>query len=259
MTYITQIKEWHAPVAITPVYERLLNAMGTEEFGSTVRDSVFSFTNGARRVYLFEATGREDSSLLYFSCEPGVAEMFPAYNNHYMRLDPLADAYNAARKVSDTVLLRVRPRDIASPGLRQQFYDKAGIVERISIIQRGETSWRGMNVARHQSDGEFGDSELAVLVGLASFVLPMLSTGARNNRPAQHLTVSQLEDRFASRYESLTKRERQVCARAAIGMSVEATAIDLGIAKTSVLTYRRRAYHRLQVTSPFELSSLVTH
>jgi len=42
-------------------------------------------------------------------------------------------------------------------------------------------------------------------------------------------------------------------------MTVEATALDLGIAKTSVLTYRKRAYQRLQVTSPFELCALVTH
>jgi DNA-binding CsgD family transcriptional regulator len=71
--------------------------------------------------------------------------------------------------------------------------------------------------------------------------------------------VTQLEDRFASRFARLTLRERQVCARAAIGMSVEATALDLDIAKTSVLTYRRRAYQRLGVTSPFELCALVTH
>ncbi len=242
-----------------PAYERLLNAMGTEEFGSTVRDSVDAFTNGARRIYLFEATGPEESSLHYFSCEPGVAELFPAYSSHYMRVDPATDCYSAARAVSDTVLLRVRPRDIASPGLRRRFYEAAGIIERVSIIQRGETTWRGMNVARHASDGEFGDSELTALVGLASFVLPMLSVGRGTRRAQKQLTVAQLEGRFASRYPKLTERERQVCARAAIGMSVEATALDLDIAKTTVLTYRRRAYHRLEITSPFELSSLVTH
>jgi hypothetical protein len=42
-------------------------------------------------------------------------------------------------------------------------------------------------------------------------------------------------------------------------MSVDATAADLGIAKTSVLTYRQRAYQRLQIASPFELCALVTH
>lgn len=255
MTYITRIKQLRAPVAIMPVYERLLRAMGTEDFGSMVRDSVVAFTNGARRVYLFEATGPADSSLHYFSCEPSIAEMFPAYNSQYLRQDPITDGYAAAPAISDTVLLRVRPQDIASPGLRRRFYDQSGIVERISIIQRGERSWRGMNVSRHASDGAFSDAELTALVGLASYALPMLSAGQK----PQPLSAAQLESRFANRYPALTLRERQVCARAAIGMSVEATALDLDLAKTSVLTYRRRAYHRLQVTSPFELCSLVTH
>jgi DNA-binding CsgD family transcriptional regulator len=259
MPDIIRIEDWHAPLGIVPIYERLLQTMGTEEFGSTVRDAVISITNGARRIYLFEATGRQDSSLHYFSCEPGVAEMFPAYSHHYMRLDPAGDCYRAASAVGDTVLMRVRPRDIASPGLRRQFFDEAGILERISIIQRGQDAWRGMNVARHLRDGELGDGELTSLVGLASAVLPMLSASRGARRPGRQLTVGQLETRFANRYPDLTEREAQVCARAAIGMSVEATAIDLGIAKTSVLTYRRRAYHRLQVTSPFELSSLVSH
>ena len=41
-------------------------------------------------------------------------------------------------------------------------------------------------------------------------------------------------------------------------MSVEETALDLAIAKTSVLTYRQRAYQRLGVTSPIALCALVT-
>ena len=78
---------------------------------------------------------------------------------------------------------------------------------------------------------------------------------ARSYAPAKSL----LEERFAARCPALTPRERQVCARAALGMSVEATALDLAIAKTSVVTFRQRAYRRLGVTSPFELCRLVAN
>src|SRR6185437_11095940 len=97
------------------------------------------------------------------------------------------------------------------------------------------------------------------LVGLACLLLPMLPLNRKRQPGPLSLSVPPLEDRITSRYGSLTTRERQVCARAAIGMSVEATALDLGIAKTSVLTYRQRAYQRLKVTSPFELCALVTN
>lgn len=259
MSDITQIKDWRTPATMGVVYEKLLAAMGTEEFGSTVRDSVMTVTAGARRIYLFEATGREDNSLQYFFCEKDLVDLLPTYSKFYLRLDPVCDAYRAAPDCSDMAMLRIRPSDILSPGFRRRFFDDAGIVERLSLIQRGADGWRVMNVARHVSDGCFSDEEIGSLVSLASLALPMLPLNRKRAAPQQQLSVSQLEDRFARRYDRLTLRERQVCARAAVGMTVEATALDLGIAKTSVLTYRQRAYQRLNVTSPYELCSLVTH
>ncbi|HEY6924292.1 MAG TPA: LuxR C-terminal-related transcriptional regulator [Steroidobacteraceae bacterium] len=259
MSDIRQITDWRAPTSMGAAYERLLSSIGTEEFGSTVRDSVMSVTAGARRIYLFEATGRQETTLQYFFGEPGLADLFPAYLKSYLRLDPVGEAYRAAPACSNVALQRVYPTDIASPGFRRRIFDDAGIIERVSVIQRGPDSWRAMNVARHASDGCFSDTELGSLVSLACLLLPMLPLNRKRGSGRLTLSVAQLEERFASRYGSLTQRERQVCARAALGMSVEATALDLGIGKTSVLTYRQRAYLRLKVTSPFELCALVTH
>ena len=259
MSNIRQIKDWHAPTTMAAAYERLLASIGTADFGPTVRDSVMSVTAGARRIYLFEATGPEDTSLQYFHGEPGLVELFPAYRKWYLRLDPVGDAYRAAPECSDVVMQRIQPSDIVPAGFRRRFFDRAGIVERISIIQRGADAWRAISVARHVSDGCCSDAELGSLIGLACLVLPMLPLHRKKRSAQLPLTVAQLEARFALRHPSLTPRERQVCARAALGMTVEATAFDLGVAKTSVLTYRQRAYERLGVTSPFELCALVTH
>jgi DNA-binding CsgD family transcriptional regulator len=256
---IRQITDWQASTTMGAVYERLLAAIGTDEFGPTVWDSVLSVTAGARRIYLYEATGPEDTSLQYFHGEPGLVELFPAYRKWYLRLDPVGDAYRAAPECSNVVMQRIQPSDIDSPGFRRRFFDDAGIVERISIIQRGTDNWRAINVARHASDGCCSDEELRSLIGLACLVLSMLPLNRKRRAAPVPLSAAQLEERFAHRYSSLTLRERQVCARAAVGMSVEATALDLGIAKTSVLTYRQRAYQRLGVTSPIELCALVTH
>ena len=259
MAEIRSITEWRMPPLLQGAYARLLSATGTEEFGSTVRDCILGATAGARRLYLFEAQGRDQSSLQYCFCEPGLTRLLPAYTDRYLRLDPVWEAYGAAPCDGDMALLRIRPADIPSLSFRRQFFDEPGIVERVSVIQRSRDEWRVVNVARHAQDGRFSDDELSALVGIASLALPMLPFNRRCKPDAPQLSVAQLEDRFAARFDELTLRERQVCARAAIGMSVEATALDLAIAKTSVLTYRRRAYHRLQVTSPFELCSLVTH
>jgi DNA-binding CsgD family transcriptional regulator len=256
---VMQIRHWGAPTTAGAVYEQLLGAIGTAGFGTVVRDSVMSLTAGARRIYLFEATGREDSSLQYFFGEPGLVDLFPAYRRWFLRQDPVCDAYQAAPACCDVALQRIRPPAIASPDFRRRIFDDAGIIERISVIQRGGDSWRVMNVARHASDGYFSDEELDALVGLACLALPMLPHNRQRQSGPSPLTVAALEERFASQFESLTLRERQVCARAAIGMSVEAAATDLGIARTSVLTYRQRAYQKLRIRSPFELCALVTH
>lgn len=114
-----------------------------------------------------------------------------------------------------------------------------------------------MNIARHRSEGYFADIELANIVGLACLALPMLALDRQQPDSRNSLTVEKLEERFELAYPQLPPRERQVCARAAIGMSVEGTALDLDIGQASVMTYRKRAYGRLGVTSPFELCSLV--
>lgn len=258
MTNIRQITDWCAPAHLAATYEKLLAATGTDAFGATVRDSVLALTAGARRIYLFEAAAdRETSSLHYFFGESKLVELFPAYERWYLRQDPIGDAFSATPTSNDVALQKVRPADIESKSFRRRFFDDAGIVERISIVQRTADGWRGINVARHASNGYCSDLELGSLIGLAYLVLPMLPSN-RTARSRTQLTPAQLERRFAEHY-GLPLREQQVCARAALGKSVEATAAELGIAKTSVLTYRRRAYQRLSIGSAAELCALVTH
>lgn len=258
MSYIRKIEEWRAPVSMGAIYERLLETTGTERFGTAIHDAVMTVTGGARRIYLFEATGRENSDLQYFFCEPRLEAMLPAYSQHYHNIDPVCDAYSAAPCISDIAIQRIRPEDISSEEFRRRFFDQAGIVERVSIIQRGAHAWRVINVARHRSTGIFSDGELDALLGLARLALPMLPLNRRRAQ-AQSPSTQHVEGRLHHLFPNLTRREQEVCARATMGMSVEATAIDLGIAKTSVMTYRKRGYQRLGITSVHELCALVAH
>jgi len=259
MAQLIQVEDCNAYTPMGGHYEKLLASIGSEDFGKDVRDAIMSSAGGARRLYLFEATSRDDNDLHYSFCEPEVAALFPAYTKLYQPLDPICDVYNHVSRKSSLAIFRVRPSDICSTSFRRQFYDEPAILERLSIIQRGGDSWRVMSVSRHRSEGYFSDDEVGAILSLACLALPMLPLNRERRRQPQRLSVSQLEERFLARHPLLTRREGQVCARASLGMTVEATALDLGIAKSSVLTYRKRAYHRLGVTSPFELCALVTH
>ncbi|HEU4651961.1 MAG TPA: helix-turn-helix transcriptional regulator [Croceibacterium sp.] len=258
MADIWRVTDWRLTATIGPAYEQLIGAIGSEDFGATVRHCVDSLTAGVRRLYLFDASGPGADELRYFHCEPRIAALLPAYSQRYKRLDPIGVLYGAAQRRGDLVVQRIRPSDIGSTGFRRQFFDEPGIVERLSLFLRHKDGWRGLNLARHASQGPFSGQELDAVSALARLALPMplaRPAGARDTP----LTAVQLEDRFARRCPSLTARERQVCARAALGLSVEATATSLGIARTSVVTFRQRAYRRLGATSPTELLGLVAN
>ena len=79
MAELNQIKYVRPTVAMGSVYEKLLDAMDSEKFGSTVLDSLNEITAGVRRLYLFEATSKVENQLQYYFCEPSVVDLFPAY------------------------------------------------------------------------------------------------------------------------------------------------------------------------------------
>jgi DNA-binding CsgD family transcriptional regulator len=259
MSEIRQIGHDSAAARLSVAYESILRALGSPHFGTRVHEAALSLTSGVRRLYLFEAKTPDDTSLHYFCGEPGLESLFPVYRKWYLRQDPVSDAYRAAPSCTDMALQRVRPMHITSPSFRRRVFDEGGIIERISVIQRGPDAWRVMSIARHASDGCCSDAEIKALVELAGIVLPMLPQSHQHGSGPAPLPVPELEQRFAGRFPDLSQRELQVCARAAAGMDVGATAADLGIARTSVLTYRQRAYHRLHVTSALALRALVTH
>ena len=225
-----------------------------------MRDSVLSRDGGRSPNLLVRSDGLRAQRLAVFVLRARDCRAFPAYRKWYLRLRP--GRRRVLRRRRDTATSRCNAcgrRTLLRPSFRRRFFDDAGIVERISIIQRGADAWRVINVSRHASDGRCSDrgNRLAdrSCVPRAAHAAAQPS-GAHAPAPP---TVRELEERFADRCTGLTARERQVCARAALGLSVEGTALDLDIGKTSVLTYRQRAYQRLRVTSPFELCALVTH
>ena len=67
-----------------------------------------------------------------------------------------------------------------------------------------------------------------------------------------------LETLFASGapFARLTNREKQVCLRIVSGLGSEAISADLDIGLHSTLTYRKRAYEKLGISSQNELFAI---
>ena len=242
---------------MSAAYDALAGAVGGASFNATLVAAIRKVAL-LDRLYLFNFAGPKAIHLQiaeYETVHPPTQH--DVYVSDYMPVDPILGAIRRAVEPGHLVLLRVGPQDIQQLRYRQAL-KSADIVERVSIVRRDSGQWQCLNVARGRAKGPFAHDELVHLANFARLVLPLTSRHSElvQSMPVR-LTVTDLERRFAALNLGLTSREIEVCARAAFGLTVEGTALDLNIGRASVLTYRKRAYARLSVTSVNELCKLV--
>lgn len=186
-----------------------------------------------------------------------VAEVQRAYLNGLYRFDP-----NLSPPADSRVAVRHLRRDaIAHADYRETCFERAGLLERLSVAAGGEGQLVLLNLYRLDASGPFAAVEAAAIEELAPFLAALavkhvgtLGMLLRSRDRADR--IGALAARLHALDGRLTLRERDVLSRVMLGMTSEGIALDLGIGLNTVLTYRKRAYARLGVTSQAELFSL---
>ena len=267
---------WHvqeAPLtgAVLSAYRDLIDDFGGSDgphgpHGPAPHGGIDRAINAIAPIDRFYVSERKDLTqsprLIAYRVENVLADGVADYMDRYFRRDPVAKAVEAAIDDGATVVLRVGPEDITESEYRDRFFDRPAIVERLSFVQRRSSRWLIMNVARRAPLPRFSEEEVGSLASLSQLLLP-LAVRQAELEPARGradvLSVEVIEHRFAERFPALSGRERQVCARTVIGMTSEATALDLGVGIGSVQTYRKRAFQRLEICSAIQLAHLIMH
>lgn len=127
------------------------------------------------------------------------------------------------------------------------------------VLFAGEVgSVYAVHASRDADTGGFPDDELRSWAK-AAVLLRQVIRQRPGARPARSVgeRVDRADAMLQSRAVRLSLRERQVVARIACGMTNDGIAADLGVSPATVLTLRRRAYVKLQISSCVELSWLV--
>ncbi|MDH7971912.1 helix-turn-helix transcriptional regulator [Sphingomonas sp. AR_OL41] len=257
MTLLRRIEADPIVPEVLPAFLAALRMVGCAGFYRTfIR--VLKDTVPVDRLYLIE--GAAGAVPLIAETEPEKPPV-PAstYISQFLPSDPLQAAIDMVRDPAAVVRLQVSPRDIVVPRYRAML-ERAGVVERVSFVQQHDKAWRCLTVVRRAPSAAFGAAELDWLGGFFRLATALIDRHRLLvGEVVQHRAdrIAELEARFTLGFPALTPRETQVCARAAIGVSIEGAALDLGIGISSVLTYRKRAYRRLGVTSAYELARLV--
>jgi DNA-binding CsgD family transcriptional regulator len=120
----------------------------------------------------------------------------------------------------------------------------------LAINQVREDSSIRLNFFR--ADG-FGSDHRAWILNSIDLLMPLLwrHEAALQARPVD--LRAEFRRRLAQRNPGLSGRELDVCMLIAVGLSSEGIGLELGISLNTVLTYRKRAYARLGISSQNEL------
>jgi DNA-binding CsgD family transcriptional regulator len=179
--------------------------------------------------------------------DPRLAQAAVAYIDQVFRHDPnlklIADAAHLRGKV---VIRSLKPADIRVRAYRE-VYLAAGILHRVSLLTGTQgQALATLNLYRTQGRGEFSARDLA---RIESVSLPLAAIVRRHVELLVQTasSVDAWRQRLKVVRHDLSFRELEVAAGMLAGKTLREIATLLGVAHSTAITYRERAYRRLGV------------
>lgn len=178
------------------------------------------------------------------------------YARGFVGRDPLLSAH--LDSIDDFVAAGLTTAEIGDDAYRQRLFRDAGLASKIAILSRhgGRALYINLYFRAASGAGEAAIERLAASGRMFAACLHKhedLTGGSFRSGTAR----GRVEGFLGERFPALSARERAVAASIACGHSVEAIALELGLARSSIITFRRRAYAKLGIGSRGELFAQV--
>ena len=241
MPHATQVQSQSWQPALTA---SLIDSLGRPEFPQALLHAIAGVVPadvcgafrigtgaGARATCLLTAS-RLDAAAARLSGE--------RYAAGYWQHDP---AFQAAGRTGAT-LLRLSWDAIRHTAFRTECYVTPQMIERMSIVSPGADGSRLLlSIFRRRSSGFFTENEAARWAQAAPvFAACVLKHAGLTERGT-----------CSTDGVGLSGRERDVAARLAAGQTLKAIGMELGLALSTIETFRKRIYRKLGVASRVEL------
>lgn len=261
MIVVNRIQCWHQSSRIFHEVAPLVSGIGRDSFA----DAVFGLFNPVIRidhVSLFRLVGGREIDVLATASAPRhpvSPEAGECYLRRFAHLDPVRAFPSPSSRDNAGLFLQFNAKDIHDPSYRRDCYEAVGLEQRISLSVSYQHFGYQVNLYRLRGGTPFASSAQAQqFMQFSSLVIPIFARHAEllTSGPqlgAMHLSLERIRERIAALGEKLSPREIEVCARALCGQSIDATARELRIARTSVITYRQRAYAKLGISCHSQL------
>jgi DNA-binding CsgD family transcriptional regulator len=209
--------------------------------------SIFVFPTPDRPIFI----GTDSSN------SPRLAQLAAEHyaSGHY-RDDPNVELLFDRDREPGVSVTYMRRDEITRPFYRMWCYDRAQILDRLSLLTTTEQG-HSMSISFYRAtrSGEFSDAERDALVDFGPLVraVTMRHIGLPGS---QERNVDTLMVLTRERFPHLSRRETETVAGVVGGLTAQQIGDWLGIAPTSVITHRKRAYAHLGVANQRELVAL---
>lgn len=239
-------------VSHAPDIGHLIGELGNAAFPNKLFSEVRKLCGCAHFVAL--ASGPREPIKVIFATNEGPArlahETAEKYIADHWRYDPV----NALlpKLQSTDVSVRTTPRDIGSGQYRKDCYSQPKLSERLSLLRRRNGITSRLHLYRANGTGSFSEREIDAVADLSEVLFALVAKHSEIARVYTD-TPTDLRQCLLMMTPDMPRRELDVCIGIARGQTSEAIALSLGISANTVLTYRKRAYARLRITSANEL------
>lgn len=240
---------------------RIISAAGTDGYGEACF-RLLEQVLGVDHWALFRYPGGTSISCLASASATKVVEARVNIDKFVGRCHNFDPSLPAIRRqwLEQPCLVTMEIGDIENLEYRQCF-EATNVRERLSYVTRTADGLYQLNVYRCRRRRGFSQPEMRMFATLGSLILATTLQHEARRPPvsdaAAPMTLDVLQQRLAALPEGLSERECEVCARAVAGITIEGTALDLDIRKTSVITYRQRAYQKLGISSLNQLVAML--
>lgn len=237
----------------------LIKSVGTKQYGAEVLATLAAHIQvDSAIIFRFERERLPCIQDLATSCSrSNLDRTAQTFVQTFSHLDPNANIIEVQRPAAQIFFTRTESLDIPDQKYWQTCWQQSGVVDRCSYIAGEPTKWWALNLYRERTTGTFSRDELSFLLDIGPLIGPLTQKHLEfqhAHASLQHQSTIEVRDLGV-----LTTRESQVCHGIANGQTAEGIAIDLRIGLTSVVTYRKRAYAKLGISSRHELLKMFMH
>lgn len=248
-----------APPCLMRAIPDVIESVGHPEFASSLFGLARRFAGAEHLTAFLSTPAGQPRTVLAENVGPTdlAQSISQRYLARFWGMDPANEIMIDDHAGTHSWALHLRASDISNVAYRSECYHSAGLVERFSLVQKRAQGTLRVNFYLGRKE-TFGEGLIEKLTECAPLLMASLWRHQEATATVEGPCIARtFRERLQKVAPSLSARELDVCSLVATGVTSEGISLELGVGVNTVLTYRKRAYSRLRISSQNELMRML--